>query len=85
MVRFEDDTLDKSIQKTVENLIDTGNDIDGNIKVDYIPSDEVECYDNYEDFVEEVRNENPGADFYMVSEIVCGAWDQPLTMVAVAY
>jgi hypothetical protein len=49
--------------------------------VDFIPEEDLDCYDGYESFVKEHK----GADFYMISEIVVGNWSQPLTMVAEEY
>ena len=81
MIHFEDENISKDIKKTVEGLIDSGSDISGNVRVDFIPEEDLACYDGYESFIKEHK----GADFYMVSEIVVGNWSQPLTMAAEEY
>ena len=68
------DNISEPIKKVVENLI-----TNGNITVEYIPEDEVEDYDLPTSLTENAD------EIYNVTQCVCGAWDQPLTMVAVIY
>ena len=68
------DNISEPIKKVVENLI-----TNGNITVEYIPEDEVENYDLPTSFTKNAD------EIYKVTQCVCGAWDQPLTMVAVTY
>ena len=68
------DNISEPIKKVVENLI-----TNGNITVEYIPEDEVEDYDLPTSFTKNAD------EIYKVTQCVCGAWDQPLTMVAVIY
>ena len=68
------DNISEPIKKVVENLI-----TNGNITVEYIPEDEVENYDLPTSFTKNAD------EIYKVTQCVCGAWDQPLTMVAVIY
>ena len=70
---FENNVSD-TIKKMVEDLI-----TNGNITVEYIPEDEVEDYDLPTSFTKNAD------EIYKVTQCVCGAWDQPLTMVAVTY
>lgn len=71
--------VSESIKKVVEDLIANNKETNGNITVEYIPEDEVECYD-LPSFLTKNADE-----IYNVTQCVCGAWDQPLTMVAVIY
>lgn len=73
------DNISEPIKKVVENLIANNKETNGNITVEYIPEDEVEDYDL-------PRHMTENADeIYAVTQCVCGAWNQPLTMVAVTY
>ena len=73
------DNISESIKKVVENLIANNKETNGNITVEYIPEDEVEDYDLPTSFTKNAD------EIYKVTQCVCGAWDQPLTMVAVIY
>ena len=68
------DNISEPIKKVVENLI-----TNGNITVEYIPEDEVENYDLPTSLTKNAD------EIYNVTQCICGAWDQPLTMVAVIY
>ena len=69
----------ESIKKVIEDLIANNKETNGNITVEYIPEDEVEDYDLPTSLTENTD------EIYNVTQCVCGAWDQPLTMVAVVY
>ena len=73
------DNISESIKKVVEDLIANNKETNGNITVEYIPEDEVEDYDLPTSLTKNVD------EIYNVTQCVCGAWDQPLTMVAVTY
>ena len=73
------DNISDSIKKVVENLIANNKETNGSITVEYIPEDEVECYDLPSSLTKNAD------EIYNVTQCVCGAWDQPLTMVAVVY
>ena len=73
------DNISESIKKVVENLIANNKETNGNITVEYIPEDEVEDYDLPTSMTKTAD------EIYNVTQCVCGAWDQPLTMVAVIY
>ena len=68
------DNISEPIKKVVETLI-----TNGNITVEYIPEDEVEDYDLPTSMTKNAD------EIYNVTQCVCGAWNQPLTMVAVTY
>ena len=79
-VYFEhSDNLTSSLKKTVKQLLESGNDLSGSTVIEYIPYEELEYYDVHEKFI----NKHKGCDFYMVSDIVCGMWSQPISMIAV--
>ena len=71
--------VSESIKKVVEELIANDKETNGNITVEYIPEDEVDCYDLPTSLTKNAD------EIYNVTQCVCGAWDQPLTMVAVVY
>ena len=73
------DNISESIKKIVEDLIANNKETNGNITVEYIPEDEVEDYGLPTSLIENAD------EIYNVTQCVCGAWDQPLTMVAVVY
>ena len=73
------DNISESIKKVVENLIANNKETNGNITVEYIPEDEVEDYGLPTSFTKNAD------EIYNVTQCVCGAWNQPLTMVAVTY
>lgn len=73
------DNISESIKKVVENLIANNKETNGNITVEYISEDEVEDYDLPASLTDNAD------EIYNVTQCVCGAWDQPLTMVAVVY
>ena len=73
------DNISESIKKVVEDLITNNKETNGKITVEYIPEDEVEDYDLP---ISLTKNAD---EIYNVTQCVCGAWDQPLTMVAVIY
>ena len=73
------DNISESIKKVVEDLIVNNKETNGNITVEYIPEDEVEDYDLPTSFTKNAD------EIYNVTQCVCGAWDQSLTMVAVVY
>ena len=71
--------VSESIKKVVEDLIANNKETNGNITVEYIPEDEVGDYGLPTSLTENAD------EIYNVTQCVCGAWDQPLTMVAVIY
>ena len=73
------DNISESIKKVVEDLIANNKETNGNITVEYIPEDEVEDYGLPTSITKNAD------EIYNVTQCVCGAWDQPLTMVAVIY
>ena len=73
------DNISEPIKKVVEDLIANNKETNGNITVEYIPEDEVEDYDLPTSMTKNAD------EIYKVTQCVCGAWDQPLTMVAVVY
>ena len=73
------DNISESIKKVVEDLIANNKETNGNITVEYIPEDEVEDYDLPTSMTKNAD------EIYNVTQCVCGAWNQPLTMVAVIY
>ena len=73
------DNISEPIKKVVEDLIANNKETNGNITVEYIPEDEVEDYDLPTSMTKHAD------EIYNVTQCVCGAWDQPLTMVAVIY
>ena len=73
------DNISESIKKVVEDLIISNKETNGKITVEYIPEDEVEDYDLPTSMTDNAD------EIYNVTQCVCGAWDQPLTMVAVTY
>ena len=74
-----EDNISESIKKVVEDLIINNKETNGKITVEYIPEDEVECYDLPTSLT------NNADEIYNITQCVCGTWDQPLTMVAVIY
>lgn len=74
-----ENTIPDNIRKVVTSLIEKNKTTNGNISLEYIPSDEVEDYDLPKKMVEQ------SCEIYSVSQSVCGTWDQPLGMVAVCY
>ena len=75
---FENNVSD-TIKKMVEDLIANNKETNGNITVEYIPEDEVE------DYALPTSMTKNADEIYNVTQCVCGAWNQPLTMVAVTY
>ena len=74
-----EDNISESIKKVVEDLIINNKETNGKITVEYIPEDEVECYDLPTSLT------NNADEIYNITQCVCGTWDQPLTIVAVIY
>lgn len=79
-VIFEDNNISSEIKKTVKNIISRNGKKSGNILVEYLPEDSLECYEDDENFI---ANHQDSCEIYMVYQNV-GTWNQPLTMVAVA-
>ena len=77
---FEDNNIPSYIKEAVENIINKGGKTNGNIIVEEIAEDEFELYEDNENFI---KNHKDTDDIYMVYQSVAGAWNQPLTMVAV--
>ena len=76
---FEDKNISKTIKDVVKELIENNKETNGNISVQYVPWDEVEDYDLPTSMTKNAD------EIYNVTQCVCGAWEQPLTMVAVTY
>ena len=77
---FEDNNIPSYIKEAVENIINKGGKTNGNIIVEEIAEDEFELYEDNENFI---KNHKDTDDIYIVYQSVAGAWNQPLTMVAV--
>ena len=73
------DNISESIKKVVEDLIANNKETNGNITVEYILADDVADSDLPTSLTKNAD------EIYNVTQCVCGAWDQPLTMVAVVY
>lgn len=76
---FEDKKLSETIKNVVKNLIENNKETNGNITVQYIPWVDVDEYDIPKSLVKNAD------EIYNISQCICGAWDQPLGMVAVIY
>lgn len=79
---FEDNNIKSEIKDTVKDIIENcqGGALHNNILVEEIPEDELDLYEDSEDFI---KNHKETDDIYMVYQCVAGSWNQPLTMVAV--
>ena len=73
------DNISESIKKIVEDLSANNKETNGNITVEYVREDEVEDYDLPASLTKSAD------EIYNVTQCVCGAWNQSLTMVAVTY
>ena len=82
-ITFEDKTISSEIKKTVKDIIENcpNGAMHKGIIVQYIPYDELDDYDDSEDFINRHKNNK---DIYIVYQVVAGAWNQPLTMIAVS-
>lgn len=80
---FEDNNIRPEIKDIVEDIIKNcpNGAMHKGITVEELSDDEAELYEDSEDFV---KNHIDSCTLYMVYQSVAGAWNQPLTMVAVA-
>ena len=79
---FEDNNIKSEIKDTVKDIIKNckGGALHKGILVEEIPEDELDLYEDSENFI---KNHKDTDDIYMVYQVVAGSWNQPLTMVAV--
>lgn len=79
---FEDNNIKSEIKDIVEDIIKNcpNGAMHKGITVVKLADDEAELYEDSEDFV---KNHIDSCTLYMVYQSVAGAWNQPLTMVAV--
>ena len=79
---FEDNNISSSIKETVEKIIENcpNGAMHKGIIVEELSDEDAELYEDSEEFV---KNHLYKDDLYMVYQVVAGAWNQPLTMVAV--
>lgn len=77
---FEDINTPSYIKEAVKNLIEKDATSNGNIIIEELSDEDAELYDDSEEFVKKHIDTD---DLYMVYQCVAGAWNQPLTMVAV--
>lgn len=77
---FEDNNTPSYIKEAVKNLIEKDATSNGNIIIEELSDEDAELYEDSEEFV---KNHIDTDDLYMVYQCVAGAWNQPLTMVAV--
>ena len=82
MIHFEDNNINPTIKKVVEDLISKNATSNGNIILEYIPDDEAECFESEDGFI---GKHIDYCDIYQVYQCVAGNWNQPLTLIAVEY
>ncbi len=74
-----EETINDTVRNVVTSLIENAEVSNGNISIKSIPLDETDEYDIPESITE-------GADeVYVVSQCVCGTWDQPIGAVSISY
>ena len=80
ILHFQDTNTSETIKKIVAESIEADATHNGNIIIEYLDQEEQEYYDGEdEEFIKKHQND----DIYLVSQSVCGTWNQPLTLVAV--
>ena len=79
---FEDINTPSYIKETVEDIIKNcpNGAMHKGIIVEELSDEDAELYDDSEEFVKKHIDTD---DLYMMYQCVAGAWNQPLTMVAV--
>lgn len=79
---FEDNNISSSIKDTVKDIIKNckGGALHKGILVEELSEEDLDLYDDPEGFIQKHKDTD---DIYMVYQSVAGAWNQPLTMVAV--
>ena len=77
---FEDNNTPNYIKEVVVSLLEKNTNSNGNIILEEIPEEELDLYEDSEDFIKSHKDTD---DIYMVYQCVAGSWNQPLTMVAV--
>lgn len=80
-LKFENPDLAKTIKEVVRGLIKNNRTSNGNVSIENIPLDEIDCYEHSLP-QKSLKNAD---EVYTISQSVCGAWDQPLGMVVVSY
>ena len=79
---FEDNNISSNIKETVKEIIENcpNGAMHKGIIVEELSDEDAELYEDSEEFV---KNHLYKDDLYMIYQVVAGAWNQPLTMVAV--
>lgn len=80
-LKFENPDLAKTIKEVIRGLIKNNRTSNGNVSIENIPLDEIDCYEHSLP-QKSLKNAD---EVYAISQCVCGAWDQPLGMVVVSY
>ena len=80
---FEDKNIKSEIKNTVKDIIENckGSALHKGILVEELSEEDLDLYEDPEGFIQKHKDTD---DIYMVYQSVAGAWNQPLTMVAVA-
>lgn len=79
MKLYFEQNVSTAIKSNVTKLIENNNESNGNITLEYIPEEELECYEEYEDFIQKHLD----CEFYIIIQAVSGTWGQPICLVAV--
>jgi len=82
MIHFEDNNINSTIKKVVEDLIANNKESNGNIILEFINDEEAECFESENGFI---GKHIDYCEIYKVYQCVAGNWNQPLTLIAVEY
>lgn len=74
-----EESINDTVRDVVTSLIENDEVSNGNISIKSIPLDEADEYDLPESITENAD------EVYVISQCVCGAWDQPLGAMSVSY
>ena len=74
-----EESINDTVRDVVTSLIENDEVSNGNISIKSIPLDEADEYDLPESITEDAD------EVYVISQCVCGTWDQPLGAVSVSY
>ena len=74
-----EESINDTVRDVVTSLIENDEVSNGNISIKSIPLDEADEYDLPESITKDAD------EVYVISQCVCGAWDQPLGAVSVSY
>lgn len=79
---FEDNNIKSEIKDIVKDIIENcpNGALHKGILVEELSEEDLDLYEDSEDFI---KNHRDTDDIFMVYQSVAGAWNQPLTMVAV--